>query len=301
MRDITGNDPYRDRPPHDVQDTVRHPPTGPVPATTPVGSPPRRHGIRGLVRAAVIAAVGIAVVSSFAGSVGEGDPKTQRIEGAASRVMIDAGSSDVRIVGAGSGPVEVDLPSRFGRASARVEHSWSGSALDLNVDCSGFLGCGSDPVVRVPAGAQVEVRASSGDVRITDVDTQVRVETSSGEVDLRDVSNASIRTTSGDVDLQRVGQIDVRATSGDVRGDARGSSVTTRTTSGDVKMELAQVTRADIETSSGDVKLEFDPRQEYAIDATTSSGDIDSDLRNDDDAPNVLIVRTTSGDIDLRD
>lgn len=300
MRDITANDPYRDRPPHDVQDTVRHPPTGQAP-TTPVGSPPRRHGIRGLVRAAVIGAVGIAIVSSFAGSVGEGDPKTQRIEGAASRVMIDAGSSDVRVFGTGSGPVEVDLPSRFGRPSARVAQSWSGSTLDLNVVCSGFLGCSSDPVVRVPAGAEVEVRASSGDVRITDVETQVRVETSSGEIDLRDVSNANIRTTSGDVDLQRVGQIDVRATSGDVRGDAYGSSVTTRTTSGDVEMELAQVPRAEVETSSGDIKLDLDPRQEYAIDATTSSGDTDSELRNDDEAPNAVIVRTTSGDIDLRD
>lgn len=299
MRDITPGGPdHRSRPPHDIQDTVR---TSTDPAAAPP-SPPSRFPVKGLVRTAVIGAVGVAIVSGAVGSVGTGEPTTVATDKIASRVTIDAGSSDVRVVDGGSGNVEFDLPTRFGRPAADVDQSWSGSNLGLDVSCTAFLGCRSDVVVRVPRGAAVEVRSSSGDLTLDGIRGESSVEASSGDVVLRDVERATVRTSSGDVDLDNVGVVDARTTSGDIEGRADGRDVSARTSSGEVELELPQVRRADIETSSGDVELELDGGRGYDIDADSSTGDIEvDDIRDEDGSADRLTIRTSSGDIELRD
>jgi len=118
---------------------------------------------------------------------------------------------------------------------------------------SGDISC---EVVRGP----LRVNSASGDVTIQGAEDSIRVETVGGDVTLdRAPRGLTLRTTSGEVE--------VRSVSGRIRMSS---------TSGDVDVRLASpVTAADIETTSGQLSVRLDPQVGCALEATSSSGEID--------------------------
>jgi hypothetical protein len=135
----------------------------------------------------------------------------------------------------------------------------SGDVVAIDVDrtsvstSSGEISC---DVVRGP----LRINTASGDVTIQGALDSIRVQTGGGDVKLeRAPRGLTLQTTSGEVE--------VRSASGHVRMNS---------TSGDVDVRLASpVTEADIETTSGELSVRLDPQLACALEATTSSGEID--------------------------
>lgn len=304
---VRGGDPYG------VVYPASRPPIDPLsPATKPAG-----RGIAPLVRVGVIVTIGAAVVSSFAGSVGQGNPHIVTVDRAAAAVEVDAGSSEVRVVPGEGERAQVELPTRFGRDAAEVKQTWQGDRLALEVDCTAFFRCGSGIVVRVPGDAPVQTRSSSGDVTIDGLKSDVVVRTSSGGIDLRRVrsvqaeassgdvdldgvdGDVQVRTSSGNVDLDKVdGDVQVSTSSGEVKGTVRGKAVEVDTSSGNVNLGLdASVSQGDVETRSGSIHLKLNLDSLYDIDPKSSSGDVEVRADERQGSRDRLKLRSSSGDI----
>jgi hypothetical protein len=187
---------------------------------------------------------------------------------------------------------------RGGRASVRV---WcpEGAALtavtgSADVNATGTLG-------------PVEVKSGSGDVTLQGAAAALRVTSASGDVSAQRVTGAaSVATASGDIDLGVVeGSVTLNAVSGDVTlRDARAGAVV-ESVSGDVTIEAVGGGDIRAQTVSGDVRIGVATGTAVWIDASSVSGDLESQLEVEDRLPDgddpaspvhELRVRTVSGD-----
>jgi hypothetical protein len=108
-----------------------------------------------------------------------------------------------------SGTLTVQQHLTWVTSKPQVEQSWDGHALRVSLDCPSLpIGpsCGVDYLVRIPPGLAVEIRATSGDVRGTDLHAaDLVIRTRTGDVDLRFTAaprRLEVETGSGDVDLK---------------------------------------------------------------------------------------------------
>jgi hypothetical protein len=111
-------------------------------------------------------------------------------------IVLDVGVGDLQVRTApGASQIEVDVERRGSWRLPHFDSSRDGGTLRLTGGCSGprMGNCGTDVVVRAPAGLTLQVRASVGTVRASGSYAQVRATTSTGEVALTDLT--SDRTT----------------------------------------------------------------------------------------------------------
>ncbi len=158
--------------------------------------------------------------------------------------------------------------------------------------------------VTVPAGATVDVRSVSGDVKVTGAKGEVHVESVSGNVEGDSLGAiARIKTVSGDAQVSGVsgdGELTVGSISGDVT--ARGvkcRSLEATSVSGEVRLidvgcerarvstisgsveysgNLARNGRYELKAHSGNVRLALASDTGFELDASTFSGTVRSDL-----------------------
>jgi hypothetical protein len=170
-----------------------------------------------------------------------------------------------------------------------------------------------DYTIEVPRGFSVSASATSGEVRISNIQGDAAVSATSGAVDIRAIGGAAeVAITSGSVDAVEIGgDMELSATSGDVVIDKVGGKLKLEGTSGDFN-----VTRvggdAAVRLSSGDFVLEgcsgnvsFDAASSDAritevtgsIEASTSSGDIEVLIVPV--ADRLFDLSSSSGDIDV--
>jgi Putative adhesin len=129
----------------------------------------------------------------------------------------------------------------------------------------------------------ITVSSSSGDVTLSRIGGKLDVRTSSGDVHLDEgqVVDAAVQTSSGDVELDGVaGALALQSSSGDITvRAARDGQLAIQTDSGDIDYtgSLAHGGDSSIAASSGDVTLHLPAASGFALEASTSSGD----LRND--------------------
>jgi hypothetical protein len=160
------------------------------------------------------------------------------------------------------------------------------------------------------------VSSSSGDITLDRVGGKLDVRTSSGDVQLEDgqVVDAIVQTSSGDVELEGVaGALTLQSNSGDITvRAARDGQLDIQTSSGDLDYTggLASAGAHSLAASSGDITLHLPATSSFALEASTSSGDLRSDfeLRGEQREGNTrtgtvgaggprLQVSTSSGDI----
>lgn len=187
---------------------------------------------------------------------------------------------------------------RGARASVRVRCP-EGTALtavtgSADVDATGTLG-------------RVEVKTGSGDVALQGTTGALRVTSASGDVSAQHVTGpTSVATASGDIDLGVVeGPVALNAVSGDVAlRDARAGAVV-ESVSGDVTIDSVGGGDIRAQTVSGDIRIGVARGTSVWIDASSVSGDLDSQLEVEDRPPEgadpespvfELRVRTVSGD-----
>ena len=166
---------------------------------------------------------------------------------------------------------------------------------------------GSADVSVTGALGQVEVKTGSGDVAVQGTAEALRVTSASGDVSAQRVTGAAtVATASGDIELGVVdGPLAVNAVSGDVTvRDAR-SGAAVESVSGDVTIDAVGGGDIRAQTVSGDVRIGVATGTAVWIDASSVSGDLESQLEVEDRPPDgadpespvfELRVRTVSGD-----
>lgn len=249
-----------------------------------------------------------------------------RVRIGAGLVAVDAGESgrtEVEVEPLRDDEVTLDAVSRMA-----LEHVVHDGRHELRVELpegkGGFLRRGPKVAVRVrcPAGAELDVQTSSGDVGATGRVGGVRVKTASGDVSLPDVDGSlDASTASGDIVADDVtGAVSLKSASGDLRvGRARGTlaagaisgdisvgealdTVTLSSVSGDIGLGAVQAGSVRLQSVSGDVEVGVRPGLRVWLDVSSVSGSTRSELDHDEagegsEAAAELHVRTISGDI----
>lgn len=168
--------------------------------------------------------------------------------------------------------------------------------------------------ISVPPRTKLNIRTTSADVELKDIEEKVRIKTVSGDVmgelikGIIDFSSVSgdiylqdiqgdlfLEGTSSDMELDQIkGDIRIDCVSGDLRLEGIYGDIEASTSSGDIEVEQNKG-GLDLNTISGDVevKTEISPESEYNIE--TTSGEIGFCLPEDSNAR--LRCETQSGSI----
>ena len=128
-------------------------------------------------------------------------------------------------------------------------------------------------------------------------------------------AEGTVNTVSGDIGVERVdGSLVARAVSGDARIAKVRGPLTLATTSGDARIESVEAGEVHFQSGSGDVRLGVGRGTPVWIDATSVSGDLESELgladqepadgdeTEADAAPAAVVpleIKTISGDVSI--
>ena len=160
------------------------------------------------------------------------------------------------------------------------------------------------------------MRTASGDVKLGSVRRKLQVKTASGDVVVGVIeAEGTVNTVSGDIGVERVdGSLVARAVSGDARIATVRGPLTLSTTSGDARIESVEAGEVHFQTVSGDVRIGVGRGTRVWIDATSVSGDLESELgladqepadeeqTEPDAAPAAVVplqIKTVSGDVSI--
>ncbi len=163
---------------------------------------------------------------------------------------------------------------------------------------------------------KLTLSTTSGDLEVRDHSGALTAESVSGDVRLEGaLASPNVKTVSGDASLEGAsGTVELRSISGGLSvsgGDI--AALTVESTSGDVEAEVAlnEGSSSRISSISGDVGVRLERTTNLQLEATTTSGEIETDLEGLDeerrslrgsfgDASAALGISTTSGDIEVR-
>jgi DUF4097 and DUF4098 domain-containing protein YvlB len=195
-----------------------------------------------------------------------------------------------------------------------IQITWGGD-IEVRVTCPpgadlDFSGGSTDLRVNGDLG-EVEARTASGDIKLDDVGGKLQAKTASGDLYVGAAeSGGSVNTVSGDLYVRRVGEtLTARTISGDVHVEALSAPLTLGTTSGDVDIRAVSAGEVRVQTVSGDVRIGVARGTRVWIDATSVSGDLESQLGVAENVPEgqgeesgevvPLQVKTVSGDLQI--
>lgn len=213
-------------------------------------------------------------------------------------VDLDSPNADITIKVADVDKTTVEEQRTYWLVKKGDAYEVDGETLRLDGDCG--WRCRADYVITVPRGTKVTGDNASGDLSITGA-AGLDLRSRSGDIQLRDLTgDVKLNVTSGDLTLDNVdGKVDVEATSGDVEAkQVKGGPVRLRTTSGDLRVELAEPTSVDAEGTSSDIEV-IAPAGAYKVHTETRSGDVKNDLTSDQSATHTIEATTVSGDVQL--
>ncbi len=210
-------------------------------------------------------------------------------------IVISGNSGDVLIRAAAVTQTSI---KRVIRRSSNPEQSFSVNGGTLNIDTSCGANCTVSYEITAPAGVAVRGELSSGDIELDGVGaTDIRV--SSGDLVVKNATGpVQASSGSGDIEVSDTkATVTARATSGDIHAVNVAGAVDAKATTGDLDIRLASTNSVTAEATSGDVKVTVPPGS-YQISANTGSGDKSlHNLTNDAAAPNLINVKTGSGDV----
>jgi hypothetical protein len=193
-----------------------------------------------------------------------------------------------------------------------IQISWGGD-VEVRVTCppgSDLEFASGSADIRVDGDlGEVSAKTASGDVSLGNVADKLQAKTASGDVSAGTAANGGqVVTVSGDVRLDGFERdLAIRSVSGDVRvGRIRGP-LQMSTTSGDIVLGSVEAGEVRAQTVSGDVRIGVSRGTRVWIDAASLSGDLNSELGVDDNAPEddeegavvPLHLKTVSGDVQI--
>lgn len=218
-----------------------------------------------------------------------------------------------------------DEVSRAAVHRATVEQRGDEILVEVEKTGGGFFSRSPSVGVRIrcPHGSSLDCNTASADVTATGRLGDVQVKTASGDVDLAEVGTLGLNTASGDVRVRELqgggristvsgdvrvggvrGELSVNSVSGDVDLGHVDDRVTVQSVSGDQRLAAVRATEARLQSVSGDLQVGVAQGQKLFIDATSTSGDVRSELEvgdsptgGDDEPEARLHLRSLSGDI----
>jgi len=196
--------------------------------------------------------------------------------------------------------VEIDINHTGRRVRIETRHQGGrGGGHHREHDSHG--GVSIDYRVSVPVGTEIEIQTVSGDVTVRGVDGEARVGSVQGTVDVSDLrALASAKSVSGDVTVKRArsdDDVEISSVSGEVFvDDIAAEELTISSVSGDVRLVQASCEEGEFSTVSGDVRYTGRITKGGRYELKTHSGDIVMTI--DDDVGFELEASTFSGDIE---
>jgi DUF4097 and DUF4098 domain-containing protein YvlB len=176
------------------------------------------------------------------------------------------------------------------------------------------VSCWVNYEIFVPPKTELNIKTTSADVEIEDIQQKVRINTVSGDIRVESINgvidfssvsgdfylqdiqgNLILEGTSSDMELNHIqGDLRIDCVSGDIRLSQIDGDIEASTSSGDIEVRQDQG-GLDLNTVSGDVevKTEISPENEYGVE--TTSGEIVFYLPQDSNAR--LNCETQSGSI----
>ncbi|WP_446742127.1 DUF4097 family beta strand repeat-containing protein [Silvibacterium acidisoli] len=134
--------------------------------------------------------------------------------------------------------------------------------------------------ITTPKGTNLEAHSGSGDIHISQLGGPLKAGTGSGSIDADGLAGeVSLDTGSGDIRASISEGHDVKAQtgSGSVRLQGVNGGLYARTGSGDIEVAGHPGSDWKLDTGSGSVKLVVGTSAKFTLDASTGSGDIQSD------------------------
>jgi DUF4097 and DUF4098 domain-containing protein YvlB len=155
--------------------------------------------------------------------------------------------------------------------------------------------------VKVPKGTEVEIQSVSGNVTLTGVEGRANAESVSGDVRVTNAAELEVaKSVSGSVEVRgaRSGRhADIESVSGDVLvQDIEASELTVTSVSGEVTVQDVSSRRASLESVSGDLEYTGSIAASGRYDFQSHSGDVVVTIG--DDVGFELEASTFSGEID---
>jgi DUF4097 and DUF4098 domain-containing protein YvlB len=172
---------------------------------------------------------------------------------------------------------EVTVPP----GTALRSKSGSGSQHIEGVDGDVVVSTGSGSVNVRRSGGRVRASTGSGGITAQDVGGAFEASTGSGSIDGTGVKGPiSARTSSGSIEVTQTGGGDVEASSSSGSIKVRGvqGAVRASTTSGSLAIEGQMARDWRLSSSSGHVTVSVPANQGFELDASSSSGRIDTDF-----------------------
>jgi hypothetical protein len=235
------------------------------------------------ISALVVVAAGASLtLSACAGSRTVHSQRSFSLAG--SRLVIDVGSSDLRLVPASGSRIQVQR--WLGGTAAQPGHSsWNltGDTLRLTIDCTGLvLHCGSRFQVALPPDLSVVVHSDAGADTVSGTSDAVVIDGGSGQVNLSDTS----------------GSLQVSTDSGNIIATAiRSQNVHARANSGNVGIVFAAAPlQVDIGSSEGNATATVPVAgHSYHVIVRSSNGNATSKVPNDSQSSNIVRVSASNG------
>lgn len=151
---------------------------------------------------------------------------------------------------------------------------------------------------------EVRVTSASGDITVTSVEAQhMQLSSTSGDIEADSClvrENVRLNTTSGDIGwCRQCKTLNASSISGDLTLEGSAESISFRTVSGDVELNLCGGSLTDIRgnTTSGDVNVHLPEATQAAVHCSTVSGDICNHAGSIPGAAVTVKLSTVSGDI----
>lgn len=160
----------------------------------------------------------------------------------------------------------------------------------------------------VKANDDLIISTTSGEVEVVGVSTteNIDISTVSGKIEIADVAageDVNISTTSGSVSEKNVSandEIGIGTVSGNITSDTLNTNtLNASTTAGEIRVSTLILEKdAEISTISGDVEIGIgESSDDYSVEISTVSGNINSEKGKDRKANKEISVSTTSADV----
>ncbi len=249
----------------------------------------------------IVLRLSAALLFALVGAAASAAETFDRVVPAQPRGVVEISNVSGKIEVSGWDRTEGSVHAELGSGVERVEVSSDGGHTSIKVVLPHTSGHGgsADLRVKVPQGSELDVSAVSADVTTSGVLGVQRLSTVSGDLSAELAgADVELKTVSGDVRLKGRGQparLRVSTVSGDVHlehgaGDLEAStvngtlimsldsarSVRARTTSGDLRFvgKLTRGAEFEVTSVSGDLNVRASAEGGYAYEVSSFSGDI---------------------------
>lgn len=225
----------------------------------------------------VFAAFATLAVAGCGINVSLDDDTTRRIEhdelpaADLRRLDVTTDNGEIQIRGGGGDEITVrSVVVERNQGDAEYSLDIEGDRLVVHGECDArwWDRCSVGFVVTVPSDFEVDIETNNGRVEVSDVDGEIRVETDNGAID----------------------------------ADRLGSAVVdTRTDNGRIRLAFDEApTMVSAASGNGAIAVRLpDLDLEYAVDADSSRGRVDVDVRTDPAADRRVTARSDNGEIDV--